>query len=484
MSLGFGFASTEVRAQEKILINVGCLMDIPTGSFMKGLKGETIVNGGLSQIFCIAGTGNNFKSTLLHYFMLSAADKVKEASDTYMMTYDTEINISLPRLESLSQGFKNWKDVELFRGNPAYWSVINKDDIPGEKWVASLFDYMKNKSNDKKVMITAECFPDAYTDKPTPRKVPVPTFVELDSLTELEPSSVTDMLDGDLDKSDTNTYAMKAGGFKSKFFQQLPSRCNSSNVYFLSTSHIGTSVDMGAKPWEQPTKENNFLKSNDKVKGSSGKIFFLSTTFLQAQAAKAFYNQNTKGPEYPKDPNDIEKNDLNIVQLNVLRSKSGASGIIIEVLISQTEGVLPSLSEFHFIKSNKDKEYGDVGFGIDGSNLSYHLQIYPDVNLSRTTVRSKIDNDAKLRRAIQITSDLLQLQNCKEASIKEVWCSPAELYKSIKDLGYDWNEILETRSYWTFNQYSHPVPFLSTIDLLYMRKGLYTPYWKKEKKGK
>ena len=54
-----------------------------------------------------------------------------------------------------------------------------------------------------------------------------------------------------------------------------------------------------------------------------------------------------------------------------------------------------------------------------------------------------------------------------------------ELDEDIKKLGYDWNVLLETRGYWTPNQYEHPIPFLSTVDLLKMRVGKYTPYWLK-----
>ena len=62
-------------------------------------------------------------------------------------------------------------------------------------------------------------------------------------------------------------------------------------------------------------------------------------------------------------------------------------------------------------------------------------------------------------------------------------CSPKELYEDIKKLGYDWNVLLNTRGYWTIDQYTNPVPYLSTVDLLRMRKGLYEPYWlKKDKK--
>lgn len=32
------------------LLNIGCLFDIPTGTYLKGKHGESILNGGLSYI--------------------------------------------------------------------------------------------------------------------------------------------------------------------------------------------------------------------------------------------------------------------------------------------------------------------------------------------------------------------------------------------------------------------------------------------------
>ena len=46
----------------KFLINVGCLMDIPTASVVKGMKGENLVNGGLSIFTAVAGKGIGFFS--------------------------------------------------------------------------------------------------------------------------------------------------------------------------------------------------------------------------------------------------------------------------------------------------------------------------------------------------------------------------------------------------------------------------------------
>ena len=45
----------------KIMYNVGCLLDIPTGTYIKGAHGESILNGGLGVLTAIAGRGNTFK---------------------------------------------------------------------------------------------------------------------------------------------------------------------------------------------------------------------------------------------------------------------------------------------------------------------------------------------------------------------------------------------------------------------------------------
>lgn len=467
----FNFAMDN-RAKPKIYIPVGCLMDIPTASIISGAKGETLYNGGLGQVVGVVGAGNNFKSTLIHYMTLSAASKIAEATKTYILTYDTEVNISFDRLEHFAAQFPSLGEGTI-QGNDPIWTIMDKSSLPANEWGDKLFEYMEEKQKDKKDYVTIECILDPYTHKPM--SIPRPTFVEIDSFTEFEAASVAEMLSGDLDSKDTNTYAMKQGNFKTKFLSQLPGRCPASSTYITLTAHTGDKVNMGMQPWEEPSKKLQFLKTGDSIKSVGSKFSFLTNIAYQAHTGSLFYNQGTKGPEYPKDPNDVTKADLNKVTLTTLRSKSGPSGGNIEVLISQSEGVLPSLTEFHFLRQNKS---GTPGFGITGSDRSYALDIYPEVSLSRTTVRSKLDTDPKLRRAVNITAELLQLATYHRMVIDSgLMCTPAELYEDIKKLGYDWDILLDTRGYWTLNQYSHPVPYLNTVDLLKMRKELYRPWW-------
>ena len=473
--VSFGISTEKVKP--KILINIGCLMDIPTGFIVTGKKGESIINGGLPQISGLVGRGNNYKSTIMHYMALSAYDKISASHETNMVTYDTEMNTFLERLEDLSKRFEHIPD-DIIRSNKGLWTVTDKSQMPGNKFALILNEYSENKIKDKDSKITIECFKDPYEDKPL--STLLPSFVEIDSLSEFEAESTIEMLSNDLDGSDTNTFAMKQGLFKSKFLSTLPRLASMSNTFILFTGQVSNKINMATGPaaMAQPVKDLQYLKQGDSIKGISNKFFFLLNSAWFLHTASLLKNKSTEQAEYPVDTSSNQSNELNVVKLTQLRSKSGSSGYTISVIVSQDEGVLPTLTEFHHIKENNR-------FGLSGNNVHYNLDIYPDVSLSRTTIRNKIDSDPRLRRAINITSELLQLSIFNpELETQGLMCTPKELYEDIKKLGYDWNVLLDTRGYWTIDQYTNKVPFLSTVDLLKMRKGLYTPYFLKDNKEK
>ena len=471
----FGISTEKVKP--KILINIGCLMDIPTGFIVTGKKGESIINGGLPQISGLVGRGNNYKSTIMHYMALSAYDKISASHETNMVTYDTEMNTFLERLEDLSKRFEHIPD-DIIRSNKGLWTITDKSQMPGNKFALILNEYSENKIKDKDSKITIECFKDPYEDKPL--STLLPSFVEIDSLSEFEAESTIEMLSNDLDGSDTNTFAMKQALFKSKFLSTLPRLASMSNTFILFTGQVSNKINMATGPaaMAQPVKDLQYLKQGDSIKGISNKFFFLLNSAWFLHTASLLKNKSTEQAEYPVDTSSNQSNELNVVKLTQLRSKSGSSGYTISVIVSQDEGVLPTLTEFHHIKENNR-------FGLSGNNVHYNLDIYPDVSLSRTTIRNKIDSDPRLRRAINITSELLQLSIFNpELETQGLMCTPKELYEDIKKLGYDWNVLLDTRGYWTIDQYTNKVPFLSTVDLLKIRKGLYTPYFLKDNKEK
>jgi hypothetical protein len=454
----------------KVMLNVGCLMDIPTGQYVKGTHGESILNGGFPTITAIAGRGNTFKSTIAHYMVLRAMENVLESGlPTFLNSYDTEMNISKERLRVFYKDIQAKTGVDLFE--EGVWSVSDKSVHSGNEWFKILRDYLKKeKIENKKDLLVDTPFIDTKGQR---IKTMLPTFGEIDSISEFTTDDIEEIQDkNEIGEPGGNMIHARLGLAKTRMMMELPYLCNASSHYMVMTAHLGESMLMQQGPYNIPSKALQYMKQGEKIKGVTDKIFFLTNSLWQTVSSSVLINQGTKGPEYPKerDLQDDNPSDLNIVTIKQLRNKSGPSGITLELIISQREGVLPSLTEFHFIKSN-DR------FGLTGNNINYALVLYPEVKLQRTTVRSLIDNDPKLRRAIKITSDLLQ--------IKKLWVdknmelpTPEELYEKLKKK-YDWNTLLDTRDNWLFGNADKAKPFLSTMDLINMYHDRYTPYWLK-----
>lgn len=460
------------RSKPRLYINIGALLDIPTASLVIGKKGETIYNGGLGPVVGITGGGNTFKSVLSHYMMLSACDKFYRAGiDAAMLTYDTESNVVLSRLDDLASKFEYIPPHPITNNNT--WVYSNKKDYEGETWYMDTVADIQAKAKDNKSIIKVDCFKDPYTGGSY--EVHIPTFYEVDSYTELSPSSLDKKLQGNLDDTSTIDYGLKQGQFKSKVLMELPSLSGISNNYFILTAHTDKKKNLEGPYAPKGPESLPHMKNSIEFKSVGSKFQFLTTVAWTVEKAEKLQNKNAKTDEFPKTPDSTIDGDLLLLRLTPVRNKSGFSGISIPLMLSQSEGVLPSLTEFYYIKE-KD-------FGISGNDRNYYLDIMPDVSLSRTTVRQKLDTNPELRRAVNITAELLQLKTFHPMlSQQGLICTPKELYEDIKNLGYDWNVLLKTRGFWLPNQYDDSVPFLSTVDLLKMRLSLYKPYFLEEKK--
>ena len=459
----------------KILINIGALFDIPTGTYISGKYGESILNGGLGSITSIVGIGNNFKTTVLHYQMLSAMSRLIETSDTDAQTYDTELSIHKDRMRALTKQFTQFKDRDIV--TEGLWGLTDKSIYSANKWFDIVKEYCTSKITNK-VKLEQET-PFRTMDGKALMKVPCITFAEIDSFTEFVTDDVLKMQnENELGDSGANTMHMRAGLGKSRFLQELPVVVTPAYHFVLMTAQIGKDIPMNSGPMAPPpTKKLQYLKNGDKLKGVTDKFTFLMNASWHAYNAAPFINQGTKCSEYPSNPDDNNKGDtdLNIVSVRNLRCKSGPTGYVLDLIVSQSEGILPSLTEFHYIKES-DR------YGITGTLQHYALDILPDVKLSRTSIRTKIANEPKLVRALNITSEMCQMKQFWRTMDEELMCTPKELYDSLKAMGYDWDILLNTRGWWTLNNDKHPIPFLSTKDLLCMRfpKGHrlhYHPYW-------
>lgn len=458
----------------KVMINIGALLDITTGTYMTGRHGESILNGGLSMLTGITGIGNSFKSTFMHYQSFTACARMKGSSGS---TYDTEVNKHEWHLNEMIARIKEFKGENII--DSGRWVITDKTVYSGNQWYEIFKNYCEDKiKNSAKMQVET---PFWARDKTGPLTITMPTFTEVDSFTEFETDDVIKMQDAnELGDSGANTIHMRQGLAKMRLLMEAPRLNGGSYNYFLTTAHIGKESTMQSAGGgrEIPIVTLKHLKNGDKIMGVTKKFTFIMHNCWHAYNTKPEINDGTKGPEYPRNAEDNLRldTDLTSVQFRNLRSKSGVSGTTINLIVSQTEGVLASLTEFHHIR---EYDY----YGLEGNKQNYCLAILPEVKLSRTTVRGKIDSDLKLQRALNITSEMCQMSYLWHHLDKDIMCTPKQLYDDLKAQGYDWDMILsKTRSWWTINNEDHELKFLSTMDLMNMRAKRYFPYWMNEDK--
>lgn len=458
----------------KPLINIGCLMDVPTGNFELGLNGEAILNGGLGSFTGIVGAGDLGKSTIAHYRNIVACYRISPVSA--ITIYDTELNMNQYRLlkfiDTLTEeDGQSWAES-------GKWLITDPSMYSGDEWFDDFKEFMENKRKNKDFIVTTPFKDHKGEDgKYKAMKMAIPTFALIDSLSNFQTKDTTKMRDtNSLGDSGANMIAMTQNRQRDRVINETHHLSASSSTYTTMIGHIGEKIQMD--PYAPNFRALATLKQNIKIKGVPPNFTFFTMSCWMLVGSSSLQNSD-KTVLYPKDSNDKtpDDKDLNLVTLLQLRSKTGPSNITIGVILSKKEGILSTLSEFHFLKTSGR-------FGLPGNDQRYACALLPEESLQRTTVRGKIDSNPKLRRAINICSELLQMRVFWSGTLSpDLLCTPEELYEDIKNLGYDWDMILShTRGWWTIEGEHQDSLFLSSMDLLRMRKGLYHPYWLEDDK--
>jgi len=449
------------------LLNLGCLFDIPTGSYLYGKHGESILNGGLAFLTGIGGRGNTYKSTLAHFMILRSMDRYLQSES---VIYDTEVSLTMLRLSQLAKAMPNIGNIDLEESERLL--LTDKTTMTGNKWFSEYRTVLKKRQLEKEQHLLTSPFADKSGAL---IKVFNPFLAEIDSLSQMDIDSVEAMFNkSEVGDSGLNMEAMKGAAAKSQLLTQLPGLTGTGGGYLILTAHIGDEHQLD--PYAPPQKKLTFLKGKLKFKRVPENFTFLMNNAWFCHNASVLFNAKTKTPEFPRNKNDDLQGDtdLMLVTIQNLRGKSGPTGLPMEIIVSQRDGVHVGLSEFNHIKNHER-------FGLGGHDKSYYLELLPEVALQRTTVRGKIDESSELRRALEITSELCQIQTMWYDIPKEYHITPKELYASLKAKGYNWNLLLNTRGYWMFEEDITPttLPYLSTMDLLRMNNSTnpYVPYW-------
>lgn len=444
-------------------LNLGCLFDIPTGRYHAGKHGEMIMNGGLAYFTGIGGRGNMFKSVLAHFMILRSLARYATSTAS---VYDTETSLTVERLYQLALSLSEIAGVDLEEAGRLL--ITDNTVVSGNAWFAQFREMVAAKRKDPKAYMGTLPFIDKDGKNLMGMR---PSLSELDSLSMF----TTDNIEAIYEKNEIgaaagNTDSLRAAGAKNQMLMQIPTLTGSSGTYLVATAHVGDKHQLDQ--YAPNPKKLSFMAQGSTFKNVPEKFTLLTNNLYYCLKLQLHQNASTKGPEWPANPDDDLKGDTDLQLLTVqnLRAKAGPTGMPFEIVISQREGVLVGLTEFNYIKTFER-------YGLGGHDRSYYLELVPDVAMQRTTVRGKIRDNVKVQRALEITSEMCQMDNLGFIQAQGLLCTPKELYTDLKAKGYDWDVLLNTRGFWVFEEDRHPQPFLSTLDLLRMRAGLYHPYW-------
>lgn len=454
--------------------NVGSLLDIPTGGPVIGLKGETITNGGYHYINGIVGEANVGKTQLALYMQTTLLGRYTDAEG---LTYDTETTLKKNRQVLVANA--NYPELLYTPEEVAANDMVDEYDLKRSKFVSAVEyvgdemwkfvrDTTTNRPSNKSDLLDS---PFKGRDGKA-LKIFKPIGWFMDSLSMFQVTATDTMKDNAIGHSKRNMEGMRDSHAKNQFLLELPVQTARYGLYTILTAHLGAQHQLD--PYAPPKKILAFLSQKQKIKNVTEKFLFLPHNVFMVYGTSSLFNSSSdKTPMYPKHSGEgvsSTQTDLQIAEVLSLRNKAGISGSPFKLIMSQTEGILPTLSEFHYCKTH-DR------FGLGGNKVNMHLLLYPEVTFTRNTIREKIKQDPKLREAIRLTAEILQISEFWIQTPRELLVNPDKLYEGLKEKGYDWDELLQTRGYWTPDQYKNPVRFLSGMDLLNMQAGLYKPYW-------
>lgn len=456
-------------------LNVGSLFDVASGVWHLGKRGESYLNGGLLYSTGFVGRPNMYKSTLAHFHYLMA--RLKYRAVTNGASYDTEIpSISPHRMDHLYQVLQKHG---LYDELP----FLNEVDEPDRKMRFTDAAMMKGENfwevilqkGERKVKEKDYLTTPFLIDPNNPSKGCLqmirPSLYEIDSLSNMTFEAIEDTLDtnGDITSSKNNTLEMTSARYKASMINRMSHVLPRHSDFLIMTGHVGDKIVLDTHA--APEIKLHFLK-NLKIKKVPEPFNFLVNNVYFNSKLKTMQHKDTKAPLYPRNSDDDQEGDtdLQCVTTINLRGKNGKSGLPFDVLFSQQDGVIANLTDFNYCKENE--------FGISGNDRNYYLDLCPDVKLSRTTVRSKLDESQQASAAAHLTAEIAYMFNNNNLIKSRYGITMPDLYQTIIDKGGDWEKILSCRNHWVFEeQFANERDFISSMDLLRWAKGEYTPYW-------
>ena len=431
-------------------LNTGTLFDIQTGAFVPGTHGGMVLNGGLATSNSFMGRPKMFKSTEMFSYIMRA---MCYYPDTDCIIDDTEQTLKKRRIA----GFTPWDNQDDLYERTVLQTPV---DFSLEEFFAQIKKIADEKLAHRDDYVVESPLIDPRNNQPL--MIIKPTFIVVDSWSGATSTAAQNTLNTkELGSSDTNMVFMTDGRVKKMIMSQIPNLAARAGLYFCLSAHVGDKYEMNA--YAQTPKVLPHMRMGDKPKGVGPDFNFLISNGIDMRSVKVLLD-NDKNCLYPT----LEGGAMELSEVTsiVTRGNNNMGGTQLSLVVSQINGILGDLSNYHYLREN---DY----FGLVGNKVT-HKPTLTDVSLGRTTVRQKLQ-DPKVARAIELLAQLRYIQSnwTTYGTDVDLQMKPDRLAEML--LASDQpsvSDILQSRSYWTYDK-SNTQPYMSLYDVLAIAQGVY-----------
>jgi hypothetical protein len=430
-------------------LNTGTIFDLMTGQFQLGKNGY-YCNGGLNFTTGITGSNSCFKSTCIQSFVTRILNIYPDSTLNY---YETELHLKdLNRFDQVKGSHTSVKDRIILHSATEY------DLIQQNEFIKNLIE---TKMKHEKDLTIETPFLSERTGQPL--RMMIPTIIVIDSFSNASSIVEQDLYDSTaLGDSKQNIIYMRDGLIKTSFLRNILPKAAKASVYLVFVVHKGKKTDIGQNAFIPQPKDYQFMKQDEKLKNVGANFQYLMMTLINAASIKTLVDSE-KDCLYPSE-SDVSK-ELSEVTYTVVKCKGNTSGTSIPFIMSQYQGFLDSITNFHYLKLLKD-------YGIQGKG-KYNLKLYPTLSFTRKDIRNHLKNNYEFERALDLTAQLAYIQN----NWSQYNCSvdisiPIDIFIeklcTVKNITI--SDILNSRSYWSYSTSNEIRPYLSIFDILALFK--------------
>lgn len=458
-----GMKSSEIITP---FLNISPIFDLINGEYVPGVDGRYYLCGGATPNDAVVGGSNTQKTGLL---VLKMARILIRYTCSIGVFFDIEKTFSVARLADLIDreiGIPGYFMEHLLNKRFFYFNGNEYDGNDVSKFFIEKNALIKEELKKNKNLKVPTVF--LSNDGVNPVLMLPPMIPHIDSASEINFAKNQELFrEGDVDEGGAKkTRDLVLGNLRRILHIDADTLGGEVGMYQTWTAQVQDIINMTGRPQE---KETTFLRPGKKLGGPKS---LLKLPGLGVECIKGSVLKNGNEWMYP-DPfgkdefiDDDGKSNPDLMEYFYApyRNKSGISGGHETFIGSQSLGIQEDLTMFHNLK--KSNYYGYV----DKNPQSQTLVLFPEMKLSRTTIRQKINETDTLCRALGITyqygkiiKHMLKLDQKYRMSIEDFYDKVGKVL--------DWEFILnETVDYWFINPDLNKKT-LSTFELMRIAVG-------------